>query len=222
MNGRRGARGPAAGEALIGDGHREENSRDTNRLNERISVTEASCTFTRRRLLWAGVGFAAAAFLPSTPTLAASSEPVRDLSFRHLHTGETVNATFWRDGAFHQPGLKSLQHVMRDWRNGEEHPIDERLYDLLYALRKRMDSSEPFEIISAYRSPATNANLRKKSNGVAKKSLHMRGMAIDVRLPGRQLAGLRDAAWDLQSGGVGYYPKSGFIHIDTGRVRRWG
>jgi len=99
--------------------------------------------------------------------------------------------------------------------------MDPALLDLLYGLRSALGSEERFHVISGYRSPKTNAKLASNSSGVAKKSFHMRGMAIDVALPGRDLVDLRDAAWALQLGGVGYYPKSGFVHVDTGPVRRW-
>lgn len=146
----------------------------------------------------------------------------RSLSFRSLHTEERLKATYWADGRYLPTALADLNHLMRDWRSDEMTKMDPELFDLLYLLRRSLDSSAPFEIISAYRSPNTNARLASKSNGVAKKSLHMRGKAIDVHLPGRSLAAQRDAAIGLARGGVGYYPKSGFIHIDTGRVRRWG
>jgi uncharacterized protein YcbK (DUF882 family) len=185
-------------------------------------VTDATNAFSRRRLLAAGAGLAAASFLPGMPAFASTGESLRKLSFKHLHTGERLTTTFWAEGRYRPDAMAELQYLLRDWRNGLEHPIDQQLYDLLYALRHRLDSAEPFEIISAYRSPETNAALRKNSNGVAKRSLHMDGMAIDIHLPGRRLDALRDAAWAMQRGGVGYYPKSGFVHVDTGRVRRWG
>ena len=146
----------------------------------------------------------------------------RHLAFRSLHTDEKLEATYWADGAYRPEALKQINYLMRDWRSGSITEMDAGLFDLLHLLRESLDSNAPFEIISAYRSPKTNAKLASKSNGVAKKSLHTRGMAIDVHLPGRDLAAQRDAAIALRLGGVGYYPKSGFIHVDTGRVRRWG
>lgn len=185
-------------------------------------MTDAPNSLTRRRLLVAGVGLAATTLLPLSSAFAAAGPSVRKLSFRHLHTGEALTATFWADGKFQPQGIVKLQRLMRDWRNDTQHNMDERLYQFLYALHGRMGTEAPFEIISAYRSPQTNDALRRVSTGVAKRSLHMEGQAIDVRLPGRHLAALRDMAWKLQLGGVGYYPKSDFIHIDTGNVRRWG
>jgi len=110
---------------------------------------------------------------------------------------------------------------MRDFRTGDTIGMDVGLMDILYRLRTALDSSQPFEIISAYRSPKTNAYLAARSSGVAKHSYHTKGMAIDIRLPGRQLRDVRRAALDLRLGGVGYYPRSNFVHVDTGRVRFW-
>ena len=186
---------------------------------------------TRRRFLTGlaagGAALATSPLIPSlafaAPTQDAGELPgTRSLAFRSLHTGEEVAATYLRDGILQAEGLQSLNHVLRDWRTGEVWDMDPKLLDLLYALRRRMDSQAPFELISGYRSPKTNASLASKSNGVAKRSFHMRGMASDIRLPERDLKGLHKTALNLQGGGVGLYSKSGFIHVDTGRVRRWG
>ena len=178
---------------------------------------------TRRRLLQSG----AATLLGGLSVMplvghAKSSGPDRTLSFHSLHTEEKLTATFWSKGQYLRDGLSEIQHILRDWRANEIHQIDPALLDLLYDLRDSMNTGAPFEIISGYRSPGVNKNLRRNSNGVAKRSLHMRGMAVDIRLPGRRIGSLRDAALKLKRGGVGYYPKSNFIHVDTGRVRRWG
>ena len=181
---------------------------------------------SRRRFL---TGVAAGATALSTVTLvpgfALAATPLpgtRSLAFRSLHTGEEVAATYLRDNILQPEGLRVLNHVLRDWRSGEVWEMDPKLLDLLFALRRRMDSEAPFELISGYRSPKTNAGLASQSNGVAKRSLHMRGMATDIRLPERDLKALHKTALALQAGGVGLYSKSGFIHVDTGRVRRWG
>lgn len=145
----------------------------------------------------------------------------RTLRFLNLHTGEKVAADFWSKGAFVPDGLAEISHVLRDHRTDEVWPIDPKLLDLLHRLHSRMDASAPFHVISGYRSPASNAMLRQKSGGVAKRSYHMQGRAIDVRLPGLRLPDMRRAALGLRGGGVGYYPKSGFLHIDTGPVRQW-
>ena len=110
---------------------------------------------------------------------------------------------------------------MRDFRSGDVHPIDPALFDILWQTRQNLRTAAPFHIISAYRSPRTNTLLRGKSSGVAKNSMHLTGQAIDIRLPGVPLADVRDAPLELKRGGVGYYASSDFVHLDTGRVRRW-
>jgi uncharacterized protein YcbK (DUF882 family) len=164
----------------------------------------------------------ATALVPGLALAARELPATRSLGFRNLHTGEEVAATYVRDNILQPEGLQTLNHVLRDWRSGEVWDMDPELLDLLYALRRRMDSKAPFELISGYRSPKTNAKLASNSNGVAKRSLHMRGMAADIRLPERDLLALHKTALAMQAGGVGLYSKSGFIHLDTGRVRRWG
>lgn len=174
----------------------------------------------RRRFL----GLGAAAALTLAPGLALArdwSAPIRSLAFLNLHTGERLKTTYWTGGDYVPGALDEINHILRDFVVNEVAQMDVRLLDLLVALRAKMQSTEPFEIISGYRSPKTNAALRAKSNGVAKNSLHMRAMAIDIHLPGRDLASLRTAAMDLQMGGVGYYPSSNFIHVDVGPVRHW-
>jgi uncharacterized protein YcbK (DUF882 family) len=143
------------------------------------------------------------------------------LGFRNLHTGETVDVIYGADGQLNQGALREIDWVLRDFRSGEARPIDRRLLDLLWRLRSALDTTEPYEVISGYRSPGTNAMLRREGRGVSRASLHMRGMAIDVRVPDRSLAAVRDAALTLRLGGVGYYPASDFVHVDVGRVRFW-
>lgn len=181
---------------------------------------------TRRKFLGTtGAGIAAFSTMVLLPDLAFAAKelpPTRSLAFRSLHTGEEVAATYVRDGRLQTEGVQVLNHVLRDWRSGEVWDMDPQLFDLLYALRRRMDSKAPFELISGYRSPKTNATLASNSNGVAKRSLHMQGKATDIRLPERDLKALHKTALALQAGGVGLYTKSGFVHVDTGRVRHWG
>lgn len=145
----------------------------------------------------------------------------RSLAFHNLHTGESLDLVYWSGGTYQPDALGQIDHVLRDFRTGDVHPIDPRLLDLLVRVNQQLDSTGPFQVISGYRSPATNAMLRRESEGVAKSSLHMQGQAIDVRVPDRALASLRRVAMDLRSGGVGYYPQSDFVHIDVGRVRYW-
>jgi uncharacterized protein YcbK (DUF882 family) len=145
----------------------------------------------------------------------------RRLTLRNLHTGEQARITYWAEGNYLNESLQEINQLLRDHRTGDIAQMDRELLDLLYRLQHRLENKNEFEVISGYRSPKTNAMLRSKSNGVAKKSLHMQGKAIDIRLPGTSLKQLRKAAVTLKSGGVGYYPNSNFIHVDTGRVRYW-
>ncbi len=188
-------------------------------MTDEITV-KSTGSLSRRRLLGIGCGLAAGALLPARAAFAYSD--ARSLAFEHLHTGEQLAATFWSGGRFDEDGLSQLKHIMRDWRTGETIEIDRRLYQVLFELRRRIGTDAPFQIISAYRSPKTNNQLRQNSSGVAKKSLHMQGMAVDVRLPGYSTKGLRDLALQFKAGGVGYYSKSDFVHLDTGRPRTWG
>lgn len=154
---------------------------------------------------------------PATPTTNA----VRRIALLNLHTEERCDVTYRENGACVNDALHEVNRVLRDWRNDEVHPIDPNLLDLLADLHTRMDAKGPFHVISGYRSPQTNAQLHEKSSGVATKSLHMQGKAIDIRMPGRDLTKVRDTALAMQGGGVGYYAASNFVHVDTGRVRRW-
>jgi uncharacterized protein YcbK (DUF882 family) len=156
-----------------------------------------------------------------SPAAAAVESEPRALAFRNLHTDETVDVVYRADGQLDRDALREIDWLLRDFRTGEARPIDGRLLDLLWRLRSALDTTEPYEVISGYRSPATNAMLRRTGRGVARGSLHTRAMAIDVRVPGQPLWALRDAALALRLGGVGYYPSSGFVHVDVGRVRVW-
>ncbi len=145
----------------------------------------------------------------------------RSLSFESLHTGERLSAAYWSGRDYQPDALAEIAKVLRDHRTNAIHPIDPNLLDLLHALAQRLDHKPVFQVISGYRSPVTNASLAAASEGVASHSLHMQGMAIDIRMPGVRTAGIREAALALKAGGVGYYPKSDFVHVDTGRVRFW-
>ena len=147
--------------------------------------------------------------------------PERSLRFYNTHTDEKITAIYWSQGAFVPQALVHVNHILRDHRTGEKKEIDTLLLDLLFALQQKLDSEEPFHIISGYRSPETNALLRMMGRGIAKNSLHTDGKAIDMRLPGYELKTLQRAARDLQMGGVGYYPLSDFVHIDVGSIRYW-
>jgi len=143
------------------------------------------------------------------------------LSFDNLHTGEKLSSTYWADGRLISRGCRQIDWVLRDHRSGDVAAIAPELFDLLFRLRQRLRTDAPFEVISGYRSARTNAALARAGDGVASGSLHMKGLAIDIRVPGLPLPQLHDAALKLEAGGVGYYPRSGFVHVDVGRVRSW-
>lgn len=147
--------------------------------------------------------------------------PPRRAYLHNLHTGETLDAVYFEKGRYVPDALAQAMRVLRDWRNGEEHVMDPRLFDVLHALRVKLDASEPFQVISGYRSPATNAELHAQSHEVASKSQHMLGKASDIRLKGVELENLHKAALSLGAGGVGFYPVSNFVHVDVGAVRHW-
>jgi len=157
----------------------------------------------------------------AAPALALADREERVLSFFHTHTSDRITVPYFADGGYISESLSRLGRFLRDHRTGEEHSIDPHLFDLLHDLRRATGTRGPFHVISGYRSPATNHRLRAADRGVAKGSLHLEGRAIDVRLGDVSSAVLRDAAKELSRGGVGYYRKSDFVHVDTGRVRAW-
>jgi uncharacterized protein YcbK (DUF882 family) len=176
----------------------------------------------RRRFLAYSSGVAASLLVPAALAHTDSrSGSERSLAFQNLHTGEKLRTVYWAEGEYIADSLKDIERILRDHRTGDRHPIDRQLLDILTAVQHQTGSNKPFQIISGYRSPKTNKMLNSSTSGVAKRSLHMLGKAIDVRIPGHDLRQLRRAALALKAGGVGYYPKSGFVHLDTGRVRSW-
>jgi uncharacterized protein YcbK (DUF882 family) len=175
----------------------------------------------RRHFLKHSAGLAAGSLLPLGSARAGLTGS-RSLSFFHTHTKERLQLVFAVAGSYVPEALQALNHFLRDHYSGEVGTIDPRLFDLLHQVQSVSGGSQTFEVISGYRCAATNETLRAtRGGGVARHSLHMEGRAIDVRLPGVALADLRDAAISLKAGGVGFYPASQFVHIDTGRVRRW-
>lgn len=154
---------------------------------------------------------------------ASASGEVRTLSLYEIHTKETLTVTFKRDGEFDEEALKKLDHFMRDWRADEEIPMDRELIDLIWTLHRELGSQKPIHLISGYRSAKTNAKMRRRGGGQAKKSQHIQGRAADIHFPDVSAKTLRNSALVHEVGGVGYYPTSGipFVHVDTGRVRMW-
>jgi len=175
---------------------------------------------TRRQLIQYGFAAGVAGLVVPGHSWATTTAP-RIVAVRNLHTGERLEACYWENGRLVPDACAALEKVLRDHRTGEVHKIDAGLYDILTAMAAKLEKRPSFEIISGYRSPRTNAALNAASSGVATRSLHMDGKALDVRLPGAQLAHLQKAALGLKRGGVGYYPRSNFVHVDTGRVRQW-
>jgi uncharacterized protein YcbK (DUF882 family) len=186
---------------------------------------------TRRKLLKAGLLGASAAIVPigadaanwvvAPVNLILRPPAVRELSFYNVHTGEMLKTIYFEKGAYVPGALLEVNYFFRDFRANEVKTIDPRLLDLLHRINRALDTSQPFNLISGYRSPATNALLASQSEGVAHHSLHMYGMASDINVQGRSLTLLRTVALAMLGGGVGYYPRSDFVHVDTGRVRRW-
>lgn len=153
--------------------------------------------------------------------LAAVGSEKRSLAFVHLHTGEELDTVYWSKGKYRSKALHAISHILRDHRAHAARPMDLDLLDLLYQLRCELRVDEPFQVISGYRTPATNAWLRQRRRGVASHSFHMFGKAVDLRFPNCSLRDLHEAALSLQAGGVGYYPSRGFVHLDVGPVRTW-
>lgn len=185
----------------------------------------------RRKLLKAGLLGAATTIVPiGAGAVQWVVEPAgfilppatsRALSFYNIHTGETLRTVYFDKGQYVPGALLEVNYFFRDFRANEVKPIDPRLLDLLHRINRALDTAEPFNLISGYRSAATNAWLASQSEGVARHSLHMEGMAADINVQGRSLTLLQIVALAMRGGGVGYYPRSDFVHVDTGRVRRW-
>lgn len=174
----------------------------------------------RRFLMGFGVplGLALAGFGGRAAEAAARE---RTIELLHLRTGERLRTVYWADGAFRREAFPAIDHLLRDWRCEREIATDPELVDLAWSLGRRLGSGGPVQILCGYRTPETNAMLSRRQRGVAKHSLHLQGMALDLRIPGRRLRDVRRAAMALEGGGVGYYPRSNFVHLDTGDVRTW-
>ena len=184
---------------------------------------------SRRKFL--GFGALAAGSLAAssiiTPASAAifgrgtRSDGARKITFRNSHTGEMFSGVYRVGDKYLPDAFERINVVLRDFRSNEMFPIDPRVLDIIYSVHELTQQDEPYEVLSGYRCPKTNSGLRKHGEGVAKNSLHMTGQAIDLRLPGFDTKQIRNLAVSLKAGGVGYYPKSNFVHMDTGDVRTW-
>ena len=169
------------------------------------------------------VATTAAARTPAAPAVVKklAARLVRRAHVHNLHTGDELDTVYYEDGQYVPGALAEARRVLRDWRNGEEHAMDARLFDVLHAISDKVTAKGPFQILSGYRSKTTNAMLHSHSEQVAQHSQHMLGKALDIILPGVELSHLRQAALSLKAGGVGFYPQSGFVHVDVGPVRQW-
>ncbi len=177
---------------------------------------------SRRQFLVFGAAAGAATALTSLPAEAALRTKVeRTVALHNIHTGESLKTIYWANGHYETGSLRQLNRILRDHYSGDVHTMDPQVIDLLCALQHRLGTKKPFQIISGYRSPQTNAMLAAEGDGVAQNSLHMFGKAIDIRMEGMSVHTLGRAAKSLKSGGVGQYPSSNFVHVDVGRVRYW-
>jgi uncharacterized protein YcbK (DUF882 family) len=175
----------------------------------------------RRELLRLGAGLGLAALAAPAWALELGADAPRRAALRNLHTGDAFDDVYFENGRYLPDALAEAQRVLRDWRTGDQHFIEPKLFDALHAIQGRLETRSPYQIISGYRSPRTNAMLHARSKGVASNSQHTQGKAVDVRMEGVDLRRLHRAALDVKAGGVGFYPVSDFVHVDVGRVRQW-
>ncbi len=190
-------------------------------LTDLPSLDDAANTSRRRFLKSLIYSSAIAISSPKLAQAAFSGFAFKRLSFEHHHTGSNIDITYFEQGRYIESALKEINYFMRDYHNNLVHAVDPRLLDQLHDLKLFLGVKKPFHVVSGYRSPETNASLRRQSSGVAKHSLHMEGKAIDIRIEGVAVKTIRDAALTLQRGGVGYYPNENFVHLDTGDIRTW-
>ena len=179
---------------------------------------QTSSLLSRRRLIGAAAAAAAVGFVAPVP--AVSFAP-RSVALYNIHTGEWLRTVYWADGHYIREAVRDINWILRDHHSDEIRPMDAGVLDVLGNLRDRLDTHDPFLVVCGYRSPTTNRSLYLHHEGVAKYSYHIKGMAVDLRSERRDLSQIRDAALSLRCGGVGYYPRSDFVHVDCGPVRRW-
>lgn len=173
-------------------------------------------------ILGAGAGILSTAATPAAPAVLRGKGIYRALKVVNKRTGERLNSVYWVEGQYIPEALEAVHYMMRDWRENIVLPIDTRTVDIMAAVYNLVETSEPLEIISGYRSPKTNALLRRRSRGVARNSYHMRGQAVDLTLKTRSIGQMAAAARSLKAGGVGRYSRAHFVHVDSGPVRDWG
>jgi len=210
---------------MVQNSDRQGSLKEGNAMTQPLThhATSTDRTLYRRHVVKLGL---LALAVGATPPMALahrppSTPPERSLDLYQTHTGERLKTVYWADGQYIPEALTQLNHLLRDYRTGDIRPIDPLLFDFLHDLAKQVEAPYPFHIVSAYRSPITNAHLSQHRLGVAQHSFHMYGKAIDFYLPKRKLAVVRRAALHLHQGGIGYYPNAHFLHLDTGPVRSW-
>ena len=179
---------------------------------------QPSALLTRRRVLGAVSAVAAVALIRPAPAISFAP---RSISLYNTHTGEWVRTVYWADGHYIREAVRDINWVLRDHHSDEVRPMNAGVLDVLGMLRRRLECNDPFLVICGYRSPTTNQRMAMRHDGVASNSYHIKGMAIDLRCEGRDLPHVRAAAMSLRCGGVGYYPRSDFVHVDCGPVRYW-
>ncbi len=194
------------------------------------NISQQAASVSRRKFLGMGAvitacSVVAPAFINSASAAIMGAGPneggARRISFRNSHTGEIFSGVYRVGDKYLPDAFDRINVVLRDFRTNELFPIDPRAIDIIYTVHQLTQQAEPYEILSGYRCPKTNSHLRHETRGVAKNSLHMTGQAIDLRLPGYDTRQIRNLAISLRAGGVGYYPKSNFVHMDTGDIRTW-
>ena len=208
------ARGVSADDALTqlnGGRHVTLKVAHRNLLPSRSAAAAYCCSIAALLVVFGGVGL----------RNASADRETRTISFHHIHTKEDLVVTYKRNGRYDEDALKQINHLMRDWREQEPIKMDPHLIDLLWEVHREVGAKEPIWVVCGYRSASTNSHLRRRSSGVAKFSQHMNGKAIDFHIPGVPLEQIRAAGLRGQRGGVGVYPSSGFVHMDTGSVRHW-
>jgi len=206
-------------------------SRETGQLSDTSGMADSdNCTtLSRRSFLGRTLGSAAGLAVATSGApgqllasdVAKKSQPERSLSLRNIHTLDEIEVTYWSDGKYIDDAVLRISHHMRDHRENETLLMDPNLLDFLWAVRQKVDPTMRFDVISGYRTPKTNAMLRKRSRNVAKFSYHMVGRAVDISTHQSSIAAVRDAGLAVKKGGVGYYPSSRFVHLDTGPLRHW-
>lgn len=177
---------------------------------------------TRRGALWLLAGGVATALTLPAPAIAKGAGNFRRIRLMSNRLGERVDTVYWIDGHYIPEALSEVDRLMRDWRLDQVKKVDRKVVDVMAAAHRKLDTATPFEVISGYRSAQTNAMLREASRGVARNSYHVRAMAADLRLPGRNISQIARAAESLGAGGVGRYSRSNFVHMDSGPLRTWG